>query len=627
MTKLRAVLRRRWPLLLATTLVGVLVGLVSAQFARSDTVEQVFTATQTIVANAGSGASPLIPQDELKITRGAIPERAAVMFNETNGAQETAGDLAGTIATAFDADSNSLSISSNDVNPDLAAARVAAFTAAFLEVTNNQLQSESRRQLDQLKADLDAVTARLAAFDAANPQVARPEALGSEDIGIQFLLAERQSLVAQVEQAEQQFRDQERQISRTAPYESLGPEQPRPAASGLVSVPTSAPVRAALVGLLGLLLGGVVAMLIERVNRRIDTREELVEFTDIPILAEVGFLPEAKRRPNDDGSLRLEGVWSEPYRRVRSAIHFVQSTHRIGEGQQQAGAGATEPRVFLVTSTSPGEGKSTTVALTGEALAETGVPTLVVGGDFRRPAVDRMLGVPREPSMQDMARLDVNRAGVDDVVHQRGDSSLYVAPAGKGTREVSGLIEAAKVVATAGRERGATVLFDSAPLQAANDTLDLLPVVDYVILVVRSGRSTEAAMSDVIDTLTRMDAKILGIVLIGTTSVGRRQSYYYDYYSPSAEPPTLGPPAGPPAESPPAAPIRPAQGEPAPQPQPVAARSESPAQPSAPPASHLSPPPAGTPADHLPPLSPSMPPPAPMPPSSPNWTPPPQPQS
>jgi len=525
-SKLRAVLKRRWLLLLVTTLVGVLAGVITAQFARSSSVEQVYTASQTVVANANSGSSPLISQDALKVTRGEVPVRAAALFSESQGVEAEAAALAATIDTSYDADSSSITIASNDIDREAGAARVDAFTRAFLEITNSKLQADSRRQLDQLTSELGAAEQSLSQFDATYPQLSQPGATVSDDIATQALIAQRGDLQARIADLGQQLRDRELELNRTAPYETLGPEEPRPASTGLVSVPTSAPVRAGLLGFLGLLLGGVVAMAIERLNRRIDTREELADATALPILAEIGFLREQKRSRDSDGSLALEGVWAEPYRRVRSAIQFVQAAN---SHQVDGAAPSAPPRVFLVTSTAPGEGKSTTAALTGEALAEVGVPTLVIGGDFRRPEVDKLLGVPRSPSLQDMATMDLQRPTVDDIVHQRRDTTLYVAPAGRGTREVAGVIEAAKEVAEAGRARGATVVFDSSPLQAANDTIDLLPVVDYVILVVRSGRTTESGLLEVIDTLQRMQAKILGIVLIGTTAAGRRQEYYYDY--------------------------------------------------------------------------------------------------
>lgn len=534
MTKVRAILRRRWPLLVITTIIGVVAGMASVLLSpSSSTRDAVFTATQTIVANPGSGANPLIPQDELRITRGAVPVKAAALLGQPDAADE----LAGRIDTAFVADSSSLTISSNDLDPKVAEQRVDAFVQAFLDVINTNLQANSKGDVDQTQTQLDAATKQLADFDATHPEFTRPGAVLANDAATQQLGDERSQIQNNIQQLTQKLSDAKQQLSRTVPYSSLGPEKPKPAASGLVSVPTSLPLRAMLLGSLGLLLGGLVAMVIERVNRRIDTREELAESIDLPILAEIGYLKASKRAHEDDGVLKLEGIWAEPYRRVRSAIQFVQATHAHANGSSNvSGEGAQRPHVFMMTSTSPGEGKSTSTVLTGQALAETGEPTVVIGGDFRRPEIERLLGATRDPSIYDMARMTLDRPTVDDVVHTTRFESLYVAPAGRGTREVAGSIEAAKEIAQVAVERGATVLIDSSPIQAANDTVDLLPVVDYVILVVRSGRSTEASILEVVDTLQRMEAKILGVLLIGTPTAGRQQSYYYDYYAPSAAP-------------------------------------------------------------------------------------------
>lgn len=63
----------------------------------------------------------------------------------------------------------------------------------------------------------------------------------------------------------------------------------------------------------------------------------------------------------------------------------------------------------------PGEGKSTTSALVSKALAEVGVPTLVVGGDFRKPEVHRLLGATSAQSLQDVARLEADRSTIDEI--------------------------------------------------------------------------------------------------------------------------------------------------------------------------------------------------------------------
>src|SRR5690606_11269662 len=139
-----------------------------------------------------------------------------------------------------------------------------------------------------------------------------------------------------------------------------------------------------------------LVLVIERVNQRIDTREELAELINVPIVAEIGRIP-ARQRHRDGRQVSLDGVWSEHYRRVRSAIQFVQADAEARASQGtgitiDSGASAviaghrsmtgTVPRVFLFASALPGEGKSTSVALTALALAETGTDTLVVNADF-----------------------------------------------------------------------------------------------------------------------------------------------------------------------------------------------------------------------------------------------------
>ena len=543
MNKLRAVLRRRWPILLLTLVVGAAAGAVSAKGA-TDNVLKRYVASQTILANTSSGKVVSLTQDGLKVTRGAIPKKAAELI----GQPENAAALAAQVGVAVDSESSSITISSEDLDPDAAAARVDAFVQAFLTTINTELQSGDVERIEGLRTEAAAAKQRLEQFDATHPEFTQAGYVPTNDLVTQALLNDRQNMVSEVAQLDAQVRESERSINTTAPYETLGPEAPRLAESGLLSVPTSLPVRTGLIGLLGLLLGAVLSMVIERLNRRIDTRDELTEVVDVPILAEIGFIPEGKRNHADDGTLILEGVWSEPYRRIRSAIQFVQKpTEPAGHAPA---VGVRQPSVFLVTSASPREGKSTSSALISQALAEVGIPTVLIGGDFRRPSVERLLGADRDPSIQDLARLDPDRPTIDDVVRRTRFDGLYVAASGKPTREVTGVFDAIGEIAVEATRRGATVIIDSSPLLAANDTIDILPYVDYVLLIVRAGRSTERSVIDSLETIQRMGSKILGIVLIGTPSAGRQQAYYYDYYNPSAEEPDVqSPPVGPPVRT------------------------------------------------------------------------------
>lgn len=217
----------------------------------------------------------------------------------------------------------------------------------------------------------------------------------------------------------------------------------RSAKRGAFEIPSSLPLRASFLGFFGLLLGAILALVLERLNRRIDTRPELAEACQLPIIAEVGFVPE-KRRPTEDGALLLAGVWAESYRRVRSAMQFVHErgtlgvpghpTSIAGDDASAGKDGVEHGGVFMFTSTAPGEGKTTSAALTAQAMAEVGVRTLLVGADFRRPTLGGVMGVEAGPTIADLTGPAEDRPKVDQVVRPTKFANLYLALSGRPAR-------------------------------------------------------------------------------------------------------------------------------------------------------------------------------------------------
>lgn len=521
MIKIRAILGRRLPLLIIATLLGAAAGVASAALAPPE-AKPSYVVEQLVVANpTGQGSN--IQQDALRVTRGAVVQRAA----ETLGEPDSADQLAGRIQSTAQTDTSAISISTSSEDIPSAKALVKAFTDAFLVLTNADLQKDQNQALDRARANVDDLAQQLVDFDAANPGASSIEATLSLDPVTRALAEQRAQLVQSQQSAKQDAQQQEVAITSQVPYSALGTPTVTNATTNLLDVPKSPTLRAGLLGFVGLLLGAGLVLVIERAKPRIDTREELAEATNLPIIAEIGYLPKGKRSAHGDGRLRLDGVWGEPYRRVRAAVQFVQqpnaSTHN-GDSPWEP------PQVFLITSAQPGEGKSTSAALTGLALAEVHVPTVIVGADFRKPTVDQLVGSTPGPTIQDLAEMAAQLPTADDVVRITEHSDLYLASGGPSTREVSQRLSATKELIRECRRRGATVVIDSCPLQAANDTIDLLEVIDEVILVVRSGEETTAALVEAIELLRQHGAHLMGVLLLGAPGVGRRQTYYEDYY-------------------------------------------------------------------------------------------------
>lgn len=556
MTKLRAILRRRWPVLLVCLLLGMAAGVASTAISPKRETTQ-YKAEQVIVANRLAGNPANVDQDSLKVNRGEVPEVAAEKLDRP---VDEASDLSAKVAVKADTDSSSIKLTVYDTDPEQASKVVQAFSESFLEVVNADLRSEDVQQLDRLNQRVEEAEAELAAFDAQYGFISRNDVALPSSPTVDALVAERRQLAESVSQAKGAYDQAELETTARQPYSSLGAEDPRVDDTELLEVPTSPLFRAGLLGTIGLLLGVGLVMIIERVNQRVDTREELAELVSVPIIAEIGNLSSRKRPSHDDGRVRLDGVWSEHYRRVRSAIQFVQSEAKFrnsalssnnGIGAAGTGQGPTAtpvtgpanaviaghrslsgsvPRVFLFASALPGEGKSTSVALTAMALAETGMDTLVINADFRRPQVENYLGADRSPSLADRAELSNDRLEIDQVVQGTDTEHLFVASSGPPTHEVGGRLAAAREIAEQAAAEGGTVLIDSSPLRVSNDPIDLLSVVDEVILVVRAGRTTVKSLEDTVELLEMHHAPVLGIVLIGTLATREMYAYYQSYY-------------------------------------------------------------------------------------------------
>jgi Mrp family chromosome partitioning ATPase len=523
--KLRAILRRRYAMLLvATAFGGIAGGLSSIDAPKSTEVE--YVAEQVIVVNRVASQNANVAQDSLKVTRGAVPLEASRQLGGLSAPEE----LAAMIKAAASTETNTITLTSTDRDRELAKKRVGVFADVFVRSTNADLLKDQQRRIDDLQQRADEAAGSLSDFDNLNPLASTIDALSSTDPIIKALVEQRQRLIGEANGRQDEVRQAMVDTSQDAPYSVLGTPTASRVKSSLLDVPVSPLFRSSLLGLFGLLLGTGLVMIIERANPRIDTRDELVEALDAPVLAEVGRIRRKRIPVHADGRLRLEGAWAEPYRRVRSAIQFVQESER-SMVSASTGNGTKVSSVFLVTSAHPSEGKSTSAALISLALVEAGVQTLVVGGDFRKPSIQKLLGVPNQPSLQDRAVMAVDRLSIDQIVHAAEPEGLWVVPSGPSTREVTRLTQAAKEVIAEGSARGATVIVDSSPIQAANDTIDLLGSVDQVILVVRSGEATAAGLNDSVELIKRLDAHLLGVVLVGTPGVGRLQNQYYSYYT------------------------------------------------------------------------------------------------
>ena len=296
-------------------------------------------------------------------------------------------------------------------------------------------------------------------------------------------------------------------------------------------VPPNRGLRTGLAALVGLLLGLGLALLLDRLDSRLRTRSEVHKALRMPVIAEVPRLPLGKSAKDQIEFLREPlGVYADGYRAARSAIVHLPSQQLVGEWTTGAGADgavtATPPsaaRVVLVTSAHAQEGKTTSVANLAASFAEAGQRVLVVDADLRSPDAHNMFDVPQGTGVSDFVSKAAGTS-IASLIRPTNVPNVSILTAGTRLDYPASLASRMGPLLAQAREAADIVLVDTAPLLAASDVFDILPMVDTIVLVARSGRITEGAAQRTAELLGRFQVPVVGVILVGAP-MGRADGY------------------------------------------------------------------------------------------------------
>jgi Mrp family chromosome partitioning ATPase/capsular polysaccharide biosynthesis protein len=307
-------------------------------------------------------------------------------------------------------------------------------------------------------------------------------------------------------------------------------------ASGAAKIrPT--PRKYAVLGIvLGFVLGIGLAFLREAFDTRLRSGAQIAGILKLPILARVPAPP--KKLERERQLVMIEAPTSsgaDAFRRLRMNLEFAS----IGKPSQ----------VVMFTSAMPQEGKSTTLANLGVALALAGKQVAIVDLDLHRPMQERffeadhdhpgltsvVLGeVSLDEALLDIPLDDLSRnTGRSSAAQGRGVSgSLSVLPAGilpPDPGEFVGLEGVGRVIAAL-RERVDIVLLDAPPLLAIGDGLTIAGFADAIVAIVRSDVARRPLAAELAGTLSRLPAAKLGFVLCGESGLDGQPYYAYGRY-------------------------------------------------------------------------------------------------
>ena len=190
-------------------------------------------------------------------------------------------------------------------------------------------------------------------------------------------------------------------------------------------------------------------------------------------------------------------------------IELVENLHTIRESLQSTGE---TPRVIMVTSAMPGEGKTLVAANLAIAFAEDGVRTLLIDTDLRRGRVHRHFGHRPAPGLSGVL---LGESTLDEAIREISGDKLFVLNAGKRPGIPLDLLASDRFTAAMKtlRENHALIVIDAPPVLGLPATLVLQPHVDAVVLVVASDRTPAHAAKAAVEALRSRGANICGLVV------------------------------------------------------------------------------------------------------------------
>ncbi|WP_158550870.1 polysaccharide biosynthesis tyrosine autokinase [Geodermatophilus sp. TF02-6] len=267
----------------------------------------------------------------------------------------------------------------------------------------------------------------------------------------------------------------------------------------------------------GLLLAAVVAVL----RYRLDTTVK----DDATASSAAGGAPVVGHVPKDDGLARRQllpprstTLTAEAFRHLRTNLNFLDVDD--------------PPRSILVTSSVPGEGKTTVTVNLATVLAESGNAVTVVDGDLRRPRLDDHLGLPGGTGLTTVL---IGAAPLPQVLQSLDGGAVQVLTGGPippNPSELLSSVAMAEVLRQLAADRD-VVLIDAPPLLPVTDAAALAGLVDGVLLCARWGEVTGEQLRRSATTIERVGGRLMGVIL--TVIPGRPETASYGY---GVEPPT-----------------------------------------------------------------------------------------
>lgn len=498
---------RIWLILLGVLLCGAI-----AYFINSTQQPKYVASTRLLIKEGGNNNNSY--QDLLTGQRKAdtytelfLARDIAEKTIETLGLPYTADQLRSNMSVSSAGETLLIDVSITDTNPEQAALIANTMAKVFVEANDKRefgFSEEERIKLEAQKADVaDKLEATETQINTLTVATAEDEALQSR------LLADRNALQIQYQEIERGIITNNLETAITATRLSVidsaipnpTPISPRTASNTLLAA------------LLGGLLGLGVIFLMEYLDDSVRSTQQVAEMTGLSTLGVIAQI-EGDTQADRLISFRApRAPISEAYRVIRTNLNFSTVDKELSS--------------MLVTSSSPGEGKSTTSANIAVVMAQTGKRVILVDADLRRPTQHKSFETMNSQGLT-TALLDAGTP-IERHIQPTKVPGLRILTSGPMPPNPSELLNSQRMVQVMSTldSLADVIIYDTPPALTVADASILAPRVDGCLVVLDSGKTKTDAIAQCADVLRSTGANLFGVVMNRIQTSGSR---YYDYY-------------------------------------------------------------------------------------------------
>ncbi|HKP84078.1 MAG TPA: polysaccharide biosynthesis tyrosine autokinase [Pyrinomonadaceae bacterium] len=284
-------------------------------------------------------------------------------------------------------------------------------------------------------------------------------------------------------------------------------------------------------------LGLGLALFFEYLDDTVHSTEEVERVLHLPALAVIPSVGSATRRRVLSSSTALQkqngngNGNSELLMNVDGRSPLAEAYRHLRTSVLLSTAGRA-PKSLLVTSSLPGEGKTTTAVNTAISLAQTGASVVIIDADMRRPRLQSIFDMRGNEGLSSILSSEISESDMLAMVKNDEESGLNVLTSGPippNPAELLGSDQMRRLLAAL-QANYTHVVVDSPPVSSFTDGVLISTMVDGVLLVVHGGKSSRHIVRRSKQLLSDVGAKIFGVVLNNVNLQSHDYYYYQSYY-------------------------------------------------------------------------------------------------